>query len=310
MKNFAKFLIFFGVCFPLLFLIGVGITLLHLWIDAVSIVPVKSVIYMKEIIESGRWVPPFTLYLSVMFSINYGNKHRISRPLIFVSLIILANIFIFSASKGLNNLYNMTEASMRINRKTLGQPGMILSQFDTVITLLDEPSNRTGSRVVAIDDSPLIYQEEPIGVDGELIELPPVPFYTHSRWFSRIIITELSISGQNIAARFEEGLVPYFAWIGAFTLLLVSLGFVTGVSSWPLANIFLGFLVFRGLLAFEVFINSDEVNGFFRDFLRGALPDMLIMPAIFTAIAALILIYALLLFLARISGKIRPSSSR
>jgi hypothetical protein len=308
MKNFARFLVFFGVCFPLLFLLATGITLLHVWIDAVSSVPAKTGIYLKEAVESGRWILPATLYLSVMFSINYGNRHKVSRPFVFFSLIILVSLFTFGASKGLNSVYNMTEPPMQISHRTLGAPGMVLYRFDTVITLLDSPSNRMGSRVVSIDGRPLIYQEEPIGADGEIISLPPVPFHNPDKGFLRTIRGDLSISGQGMAARFEEGLVPYFAWICSLILLLVLLGFATEVSHWPLANIFFGLLVFRGALAFEVFINSDAVSGFLRDFLHGALPDMFITPVVFTAIATLILIYVLLLFFARITGKTRPQN--
>jgi hypothetical protein len=309
MKNFARFLNFFCVCFPVLFLLAAGITLLHLWIDAISSVPVKPVIYLEEIIKSGCWALPFTLYLSVMFSINYGSRRKVSRFLVFVSLIILANLFTFGVSKALNNLYNMTEAHIRISHRTLGQPGMVLSRFGTVITLLGNPSNRMGSRVVSVDGRPLIYQEEPIGVGGEPIKLPPVPFYTRSGWFSRIIISELSISGENMAARFKEGTTPYFAWICSLILLLVSSCFVTRVSNWTMANMFLGLLVFRGVLAFETFINSDEIKILCRDFLHRAMPDMFITPMIFTIIAVLIMIYDLLLFLARIAGKTLSSPS-
>ncbi|MDR0663405.1 MAG: hypothetical protein LBF80_04930 [Spirochaetaceae bacterium] len=309
MKNFARFLIFFGVCFPLLFVFAMGITLLHVWIDAISSVPAKTSVYMEEAAKAGCWILPFTLYLSVMFSINYGNRRRVSPPLVFFSLIILTSLFTFGASKGLNRVYNFTESPMRISHETLGQPGVVLYRFDTVITLLDNPSNRMGSRVVSIDGKPLIYQEKPIGADGKVISLPPVPFYNSERWFSRVILKDLSISGQGIAARFEEGLVPYFTWICALILLLVSLGFVTEVSRWPLANIFFGILVFRGVLTFEVFINSDEVSGSLKEFFSGALPDMFITPVIFTAITILILIYVLLLFLARITGKTQPQIS-
>ena len=122
------------------------------------------------------------------------------------------------------------------------------------------------------------------------------------------VALRLTISGEGMFTRFEEGIVPYFAGICSLILLLVSLGFATEVSCWPLANIFFGILVFRGVLAFEIFINSDEVNGFLKDFLNGALPDMFITPVILTAVAALILIYAFLLFLARVTARQRPAS--
>ncbi|MDR2098075.1 MAG: hypothetical protein LBP37_06110 [Spirochaetaceae bacterium] len=300
MIKFVRFLLFFVVCFPALFLSTAGIAFLHVWIDAVSGVPVKTSIYLTEIVNSGCWILPFTLYLSIIFSINYGNRRKVNRPLVFLSLLVLASLFTFGASKCLNSVYRMIAPPLAVKHMTLGHPGMILSQAGTVTTLLDNPSNRVGSRVVSISGSPLIYQKAPIGANGEIISLPPVPFRTNSKWIYNATLGDLSFSGRYIAARFEEGAASYFSWICALTVLLVSLGFLTEASNWPLANIFLGIMVFRGILAFEVFLNSEEVSGFLSDLLRGTLPDMLISPIIFTAIAILILIYAILLLISRI----------
>jgi hypothetical protein len=300
MKNYARFLIFFGLCFPILFMAAIGITFLHTWIDAVEYVPVKSGILLREILESGSWALPFALYLTIVFSINQGRRHKVAWPLIFVSALVLAGVFTFGISKGLNSAVAMPAPPLKTNHITLGRQGLMLSRPGTVITLLDRPSNVNGSRVVAIKDLKLIYQRVPVGADGEIISLPPIPFRDTGDWLSTLILNDLSISGSFIAARFNEGIIPYLAWTLALITLLLSLGLVFELTYWPLANIFLGFLIFRGILAFEVFLNSEEIMGYLIEFARGAIPDTFITPAIFAAISALVLIYSFLIFLARV----------
>ncbi|MDR2444569.1 MAG: hypothetical protein LBD44_01335 [Spirochaetaceae bacterium] len=299
MKNYARFLIFFGLCFIILFITAVGIAFLHVWVDAVRHVPVKSSIMLNEIVESGCWALPFALYLTIVFSVNEGRRHKVAWPLIFVSAVALAGVFTFGISKGLSNAGVMPAPPLATNHITLGRQGLLLSRPGVVITLLDRPSNAAGSRVVAVKDRELIYQKVPVGADGKIIGLPPIPFHDASGWLSYLIISDLSVSGRFIAARFNEGLIPYFAWTLALIVLLVSLGLVFELTRWPLANIFLGLLIFRGVLAFEVFLNSDKIMEYLLEFTRGAIPDALITPAIFVALSVLVLVYSFLIFLSR-----------
>jgi hypothetical protein len=169
--------------------------------------------------------------------------------------------------------------------------------------MLDQPSNENGSRVVSIKDQPFIYQKVPAGAGGTPISLPPIPFRGGGAWLPNSVLSDLSISGRYIAERFDEGSMSFLAWSTALILFLVSLAFIVGLSRWPLANVFLGILAFRGILAFEIFLNSEEIMEYLTGFARGALPDMFITPAILTTGAVLILIYIFLHFLARVSHK-------
>ncbi|MDR3356631.1 MAG: hypothetical protein LBO04_05520 [Spirochaetaceae bacterium] len=303
MKNYARFLIFFGLCFPILFITAFGITFLYAWVDAAGQIPAKNGISLDEILQAGRWTLPFTLYLTVIFSINHGRRHKVAWPLIFTGVTVLASLFTFGVSKGLSNAGALRAPPLEIERGTLGRPGLILSRPGTVISLLDRPSNPTGSRVVALDDRDLIYQKKPVGADGEIISLPPVPFRGAHAGLLTLIIGDLAQSGRVLAARFDEGPVPYFSWTLALIMLLTSLGLVFELSHWPLANLFLGLLLFRGVLALEVFLNSDGMTEYLYEFTRGALPPDLITPAIFASLSVLVLTYSFLLFLSRLLDK-------
>jgi hypothetical protein len=310
MKTLARFLCFFGLWFPAIFIIAAGSVFLDAWIDAAIRIPPDGGITVRQIAETGRWIAPFTLYLTLIVSMNYGRRRDLAPPLVFIFSVLLANIFIFGASKGLSIAANMEAPSLTVTRGPPGHPGLILSRHGTVITLLDRPSNPDGSRVVAIDGRPLIYQKEPRGADGRIIELPPVPRGRDMEWLYDSIRSDFSISGRRMAARFEEGRLSFFSWTLALSILLVSLGFVFETTSWPLANLFFGILVFRGVLAFEVFLGSDEILEYLSGFARGAIPDMFIAPAILAAVAVLILIYSFLFYLARVTKPVRTGSAR
>ncbi|MDR2344307.1 MAG: hypothetical protein LBD86_07240 [Spirochaetaceae bacterium] len=306
MKNYARVLLFFGLCFPILFAAAIGFDFLHAWVEAEAHIPFKNGIFPGEILESGRWALPFTLYLTVVFSINQGRRHKVAWPLIILTVVLLAGAFTFGISKCLSNVAAVSVPPLETNSRFAGRQGLMLSQPGTVITLLDRPSNAEGSRVVAIKDKELIYQKVPAGADGKMIGLPLLPFRNVSNWVSDPIVSDLSLSGRFIAARLDEGLVPYLSWTLSLILLLASLGLVFELSCWPLANIFLGLLVFRGVLAFEVFLNSEETMRYLTEFTRGLIPDTLITSVILASISALVLIYGFLIFLSNLkyrSGK-------
>jgi hypothetical protein len=66
-----------------------------------------------------------------------------------------------------------------------------------------------------------------------------------------------------------------------------------------LANLFCGALVFRGVLALQTFIDSQIVQNFIIAFFDNRIEGAIISPVIFTALALLILLYTLLVNLAR-----------
>jgi hypothetical protein len=75
--------------------------------------------------------------------------------------------------------------------------------------------------------------------------------------------------------------------------------FLFGLSSWPLANLFLGAIAFRGVLSLEIFLITPETEAIIRSFLSNRVQDFLIPPLVFLGLSALILLYTFLAFLAR-----------
>jgi hypothetical protein len=171
-----------------------------------------------------------------------------------------------------------------------------------VIVLLKGPAEERGPRVVSIPGRPLIYQEEPVGPNNTVLALPPIPFRNDAPWFLRSAAIDFSLAGERFRSLFEQGFTPFLVYFLPLTLLLTSLFFIFKLSTWPLANLFLGFLAFRGILAAETFVNSPEIQGMFSSFLGTRIPLPFVAPLLFAVLAVLINLYSFLVFLARKRG--------
>ncbi|MDR2842664.1 MAG: hypothetical protein LBV52_05630 [Spirochaetaceae bacterium] len=298
MKPIASLIAYFGIFFTLIFLGSVSVGFLHVWITAVSTVPMRPYLGLAEIVQKVEWALPFSLYLTIIFSMNYANRHKTPPAAAFLIVVVMSGAFVWGASKGLSNSRKMAAPPFLIQQQTIGKQGLILSQSGTVFTLLDDPAIETGSRVVSIPDKPLIYQELPVDANGNVIPAPPIPFhFGNSNTFATL--QDLTLSAQNFSKRYDQGLSAFGMWALALILLLCALSFIFEIGEWHIANIFLGIFLFRGLLAFEVFFNSAEIQNYLFDFFRGALRYEYISPFVFTVIAALILIYVVLYFIAQ-----------
>jgi hypothetical protein len=123
------------------------------------------------------------------------------------------------------------------------------------------------------------------------------------------ILADSTLAAEQFETRLDEGLIPFAIYAGALIFLLVSLRFVMDLSSWPLANLFSGALIFRGILAFQTFLDSRLIQDFLLTFVGGRIEGSFLSPVIFTGLAVLILIYTFLVNLAR-GGLARKKSPR
>ncbi|GMO32707.1 MAG: hypothetical protein Ta2F_08640 [Termitinemataceae bacterium] len=297
-KKAASLIVFYGVFFMLVFLISAGTGFLQIWLKAVSTIPIQHYLDLKDVIVELEWIVPFTLYLTIIFSMNYASVNETAPLAAFIIVIVLSSFFTFGAAKGLDNAYNMASPPLVITQKQLGKSGLLLKRGTTVYTLLDEPSLEAGSRVISIPGEPLFYQELPLDEAGNIIKLPNAPFKENAL-LGTTELTDLSLSGKYLSARYDNGLYSFAAWTLALILFLTSLSFLFQIGEWHIANIFLGIIVFRGILAFEVFFNSASIQTYMYDFFRGALSKDLVSPFIFTVISVLILIYVFLYHVAK-----------
>lgn len=297
MKSLAKLMIFFSANFAVIFLAAILLRYLGYWIEMARFIPVEARPGVAA--ADAAWAAfPQALYLSILFTISYTARKAIPIPVAVFCTVILAAGFAAGVSQGITHAASVQPAFNPVP-PVQGEPGLILTQQNTAIILLRESSEIRGPRVVSIPDLPLIYQETPLGPNNTILALPALPFGTEAPWFIRSLDIDFSLSAAQMQGRMNDSFYSFALYVLSLILLLVSMRFILELSHWPLANLVFGFLVFRGILTLEIFINSSEINTLIGAFLAGRLPPMLISPFIFTAISALVLFYTLLSRLAK-----------
>jgi hypothetical protein len=296
-KKLAKLALFFSLSFAVLFLAAAGIYFLAVHVEWVRTVPRKPGTVLTSLVAAGHWALPLAVYGALLLSLSYAARGRVFAPPAAVCLFALSLGFSFGASLGLEHWGHVPPANF--SGKVLGEPGLILtngmSGSETVIVLLKGPAEPGGPRVAAVPGRPLIYQEE---APADII-LPPIPFKNESPWFLKSIAIDLRLSAEQLEQRYNAGPLPFLVYAGALLFFLSSLGFILKLSAWPLANLFLGCLAFRGVLALEVFFNSAEMQDVFDSFLENRMPLSLIVPLIFCGFGLLVHIYSVLVYIAK-----------
>jgi hypothetical protein len=294
----ARLVLFFCSWFLVFFLFFAAVQCLEIWDNMTRFVPTSSGGVLSKFISVAWDSLPLALYSVLLLALSYASRRRIPAFLSRLVLFVLALSLTLGIVLGLSRLPNTPSPDGEEIPVTLGKPGLVVSEADTVIVLLEDPAQRDGSRVVSIPGRPLIYQEVPPGPGNTMPDLPPVRFYREESLLLNSLFIDISLTARQFHARIQEGLVPFAAYAGALIFLLVSLGFVMNLSVWPLANLFFGALIFRGILAFEAFLNFREIQDFIVSFLGNRLPEYLISPVVFMNIGILLILYDLVSFFA------------
>ena len=297
MKNLAKLTLFFSLSFAVLFLAAILLWLLSSWIDIARFIPLGA--RPGEDVTEAVWKAfPAALYLSVLLILSYTARRKMPIPLSIISILILGCVFSLGVSLGIRRAGALKPALGPVS-SLAGEPGLILSRGDNAMILLRGSRDVRGPRVVSIPGRPLIYQDVPMGPNNTILNLPALAFGDDTPWFISSVGIDFSLSAGELKGRLEEGFYSFAVYAFSLILLLASLRFILELSQWPLANLFLGALVFRGILALETFLNFREINALIDSFLGGRLVPMLITPAVFSAMAVLIIFYTLLARIAR-----------
>ena len=236
---------------------------------------------------------PVALYLSILLTLSYSARKNMAIPFSIIWIIILGCFFSIGGSIAINRTGALQPALNPVP-PIRGESGLVLSRSDNVIVLLKESSEIRGPRVVSIPGRPLIYQEIPLGPYNSILNLPDLPFDDNTPWIIRSLDIDLSLSAGEIKNRLEESIFSFSVYIFSLVLLLSSLRFILELSQWHLANLFLGALVFRSILALEIFLNTREIKVLISSFLDAKVPSMLITPLVFCALGILIIFYTLL----------------
>jgi len=294
-KDFAKQALLFCISFLIIFIAASSLKFLSLRVEWAKNLPAKPETSLTLLIAAAHWALSVALFSSVLFSLCYSARRNYSALMTVISIMSLSFLFCFGFSFILYNWESVPSAqSMGM---PLGGKGLILSNSltrnETAVVLLNGTAGPLEQRVSAIPGQPLIYHETSVSN----ITLPPIPFNDNTPWFLKSLSIDLRLNAEMFQSKFIQGFFPYFIYVGSLIFLLCSLGHAIKFSAWPLANLFLGILAFRGILVFETFLNSPEMQEIINSYLNGMLPLVLAVPFIFLGIGLLLHLYSFLIFI-------------
>ena len=297
MKNIAKLTLFFTITFIVFFLAAIMLKFISTLIDFTKIIPVGAV-PGEDVAEAAWKALPAALYLSILMALGYTSRRKMPIPFSIISLIALGFIFLSGLSLGIERAA-ATRPVLNPVPPIQAAPGLIITQGQNTIVLLKESSDIRGPRLVSIPGRPLIYQEVPAGPNNTILALPSISFWDVTPWFIKSVSLDFSLSAGELKTRLGQGYLYFAVYAFSLVLLLSSLRFLMELSQWPLANIFLGALIFRLVLALEIFLNTREINVLLGSFLGGRVPPIFITPLVFCTLGVLTVLYTLLTKIAR-----------
>jgi hypothetical protein len=296
-KNFTKLVLLFSVSFIIIFIASTGFRFLALHINLIKTLPPQPESSFTLVIAAAQWALSLSLFSTILFSLGYSSRCIFNPLMTVISIMGFSVLFCTGVSILLKNWEAVPPAQTAAVR--LGGNGLILSNSlnrnETAVILLKGNTESRGPRVTYLPDQPLVFQES----GGGNFYLPAVPFGDDTPWFLRSLAIDIRLNAEIFQKRFNEGFFQFLIYAGSLIFLLCSLGYAIKFSAWPLVNLFLGILVFRGILSLETFLNTPEVLEIISSFTRNVVPVSLSVPLIFLISGTLIHLYSVLIFFTR-----------
>jgi hypothetical protein len=296
-RKLARLTIFFSLIFIIAFVVVTGIRFLSLRVDWAKNLPPKPETSLTLLITAAHWALSMALFCSIIVAMNYSVRKGFFAPMSLICVMSLSFLFSFGISTVLEQWKSVVPS--KSPGITLGGKGLILSNTlnknVTAVVLLNGAVDPLGPRVVAIPNQPMAFQR----AASADFDLPPIPFGDDTPWFLKNIEIDIRLNAEMFQRKFSQGFLSYLFYVGALIYLLCSLGYVIKFSAWPLANLFLSILAFRGILALNTFFNSQEMQMITASFLENKIPVVNALPFIFLGFGTLINLYSLLVFAAK-----------
>ena len=270
---------------------------MSLRVDWAKILPPKPETSLSLLIAAANWALSLTVFSTIALTLNYAVRRKCFAVTALVSTVTLSFLFSFGILIALEQWKSVPPAQTTgIN---LGGKGLILSNAinssETAVILLNGTAEPLGPRVTSIPGQPLTYQR----TASSDFDLPQIPFGNETPWFLNSLAIDIRLNAEMFQKRLSQGFFSYLFYSGALIFILCSLAYFFKFSVWPLANLFIATLAFRGILALNTFINSAEMQEIISSFLNRKFPADAALPAVYLAFGALIILYSLLAFAAK-----------
>jgi len=296
-RKFAKLILFFCLTFIIIFILAAGIRFLSLRVDWAKNLPPKPETTLTLLIAAAHWALSLSLFSSIILALNYAARKKCFALLSIIFIAALSFGISFGISLALDRWKQVPPSQSA--GITLGAEGLILSNSlnknETAVVLLNGTAQPYGPRVTAIPGQPLSYHQ----AAGANISLPAVPFADDTPWFLKSLSIDIRLNAEMFQQKFLQGIFPFIFYAGSLIFLLCALAYTIKFSVWPLANLFLCALAFRGVLSLNTFLNSLEMQELIGSFIDNTTLFSFAMPAFFAGFGLLLLLFSFLNFAAK-----------
>ncbi|MDR0526070.1 MAG: hypothetical protein LBG90_09410 [Spirochaetaceae bacterium] len=302
MKNIARLILVLSICFIAVFGASLIIALLQLRIDAMRTSPVLPNIRLQDIDAGAQSVLPLTLYFALLLGISYTARKNIPVPASIACLVSLGMLFAILITLGTKTLESIPKPSSPSTAGVkLGKPGLIISQpdGDGALVYLQDPGNPQSPRVLALPNAPLTYQSPGSNSSPEEPHHQISGFYrdlAQSNMFFLLneVFQDFTFAAEQFRSRFKENILLFVLYAFGLVFLLSSLRFIMDLSGWPLANLFLGILAFRGVLGLERFLDAESTLAFISSFIGDRFPSRQISSFVFCTLGIICILFTAL----------------
>jgi len=286
--------IFFSLSFVIVFLAAACLRFIELRVEWAKNLPPKPETSLTLLITAAHWALTTALFSTIIIASNYSVRKGYFALMSVGFVMALSLVFCIGISTVLDQWKAVPPA--QTTGIPLGSNGMILSNSlnrnETAVVLLRGSAEPFGPRVVAIPEQPLSFQENA----AVNFDLPLVPFADDTPYFLKSLSIDIRLNAEMFQRKFSEGFSSYFVYVGSMIFLLCSLGFAIKFSTWPLANLFIAVLAFRGVLMLETFLITPEMQEIIGSFLGNKLSVNLAIPLLFLSFGMLLFLYSFLVF--------------
>ena len=297
MRKFAKLILLFSLTFIILFVLVTGLRFLSLRVDLAKNLPPKPETTLTLMITAAYWSLSFSLFASIILALNYAFRKKCIAIFSIICIVVLSFAFCFGISFALDKWKQVPPSQS--SGVPLGGDGLILSNTlnknETAVVLLKGMAQPYGPRVTAIPGQPLSYQQ----AASANLSLPSVPFTDNTPWFLKSLAIDIRLNAEMFQQKFSQGILSYIIYTGSLIFLLCAVPYAIKFSVWPLANLFLCALAFRGILMLNTFLNSPEMLEITSSIFNNMIPVSFAAPVFFVVFGILLLIFSFLTFAAK-----------
>jgi hypothetical protein len=302
-KSAARLILFFSITFILLLVASTSLLFFSRWIQNSIRIPEQGFAVGTEVFWALKKALSLTFYGTVLLSLSYSVRKDVGALGTLFILTLGGTLLTAGITEGLRGL-STSSASTALSKvmyksPSLGEPGLIRTYTNesgsTIRAVLSRGGQGRGS-LIALEGTQALRTIDfpaPGTVEWEN------PFERLSIGTLRNLEGELFLSSDRFFRRADQGWLSLLIFAGTLSLFLASFQFVLRLTSWPLANLFLGALLFRFLVLLEQGVYSEEAIQFLGALSQGLLPENLTAPVVLLALAVLVNTYTLLLYLSQ-----------